>query len=100
MRKFSELGISPPDLAFTGEKIKMTKILNKEVILCDYKITDTKYPKNKSGKCLHIQIEIENVKFVLFTGSDILITMVQEIKKDDLPLLVTIIQQGECYLFS
>ena len=49
MKKFSELGIKPPEIGFIGEKIKISKILNREIIVQDFKIDKSKYPKNKSG---------------------------------------------------
>lgn len=100
MRKFSELGIVNNCQPFTGEKIKMAKILNKEIVIHNFRIEDSKYPKNKSGKCLYLQIELDQVKYVVFTGSDVLINTIKEVQPDQLPFSSTIIQEGECYLFS
>jgi len=100
MRKFSELGIENKCNLFSGDKIKSSKILNREIIVLDYKIEDSKYPKNKTGKCLHLQIEIDKVKYVVFTGSEVLINTIQMITKDQLPFSTTIIKNGECYMFS
>lgn len=78
----------------------MSKVLNKKIIVHDFKLDASKYPKNKSGECLTIQIEIDNEKRVLFTGSDVLIEQIKSIKKDDFPFETAIIQNGECYEFQ
>jgi len=94
------LGITNKCNPFTGDKIKMSKILNKEIVVCDFKIEDSKFPKNKSGKCLHLQIELAGTKFLVFTGSDVLINTIQEISKDEFPFSTTLVKNGECYNFS
>jgi len=100
MRSFRELGIVNKCQPFSGEKIKMSKILNMEIVVLDYKIEDTKYPKNKSGKCLYLQIEFNGCKHLVFTGSDILINTILEVPREELPFSTTIIKIGECYNFS
>jgi hypothetical protein len=100
MRSFSELGIENKCQPFSGDKIKMVKILNVPIIVLAFKVEDTKYPKNRSGKCLYLQIELNGTKYLAFTGSDILISTIQQIPAEDLPFTTTIIKNGECYNFS
>lgn len=100
MNKFSDLGIKPPCDTMTGDKIKISKILNCEIIVTNYKIDDSKFQKNKSGKCLCIQIEIENEKRIVFTGSDILINMISQVDKKDLPFNCKIVKEGEHFEFK
>jgi translation initiation factor IF-2 len=100
MRSFSELGIENKCQPFSGEKIKMAKILNVPIIILAYKIEDTKYPKNRSNKCLHLQIELNGTKHVVFTGSDILINTIQQVQPEDMPFTTTIVKNGECYNFN
>jgi hypothetical protein len=100
MRKFSDLGIKPPCDSMTGEKIKISKILNREITVINYKIENSKFQKNKSGKCLCLQVEIDQEKRVVFTGSDVLITMIQHVKKEDMPFSCTIIKEGEHFEFK
>lgn len=94
MRKFSELGIKANPQNFTGEKIKISKILNKEIVLHDFKILDSKF-EGKSGKCLHLQIKFNNEKHLVFSGSTILMEMIQQINKDIFPLTTTIVKDNE-----
>lgn len=99
MKKFSDLNIVV-NTPMTGDKIKISKVLNREIILSDYCFSDSKFQKNKSGKCLCLQIVYEGEKRVVFTGSEVLIKQVEQITKNDLPIECTIIQQGEHYEFT
>lgn len=100
MKRFCELGIKPLSQPFLGDKIKITKILNREIIVLNFKIEETKYPKNNKDKCLHLQIEMDGNSHVVFTGSKILINTIEQAKIDDLPFTTTIIKNGECFMFS
>jgi hypothetical protein len=99
MKRFSELNIKSED-GFTGDKIKIDKILNREISLIKYKIDDSKYPKNKSGKCLTLQIEFCGSRYVVFTGSDYLINQINQVNNDDFPLLATIIKTNDHFEFT
>lgn len=99
MKKFSELGVTAKPKCFIGEKIKVSKILNKEITVIDYKIMDSKF-EGKSGKCLHLQIEINNEKHIVFTGSTILMDMIQEVSKDNFPFITTIVNTNEYLEFT
>jgi len=100
MIKFSEMGIKPPCDSMVGDKIKISKILNCEITVMNYKIDDSKFQKNKSGKCLCLQIETEGEKRVVFTGSNILINMIQQVDKKDLPFSCKIVKEGEHFEFN
>ena len=99
MKRFSDLNIVTHSDSFVGEKIKISKILNRDIIIVGYRIEDSKYPKNKSGKCLYLQIELEGIKKVVFSGSDVLINTIIQVKKEDLPIACQIIQEGEHFEF-
>ncbi len=100
MKAFSELGIKSPDNFFVGEKIKIAKILNRKIIVRNFKIEKSKYPKNKSGNVLTLQIEINNEDHILFTGSDFLINQINQIKEADMPFETIIEKSGEHFEFK
>lgn len=100
MRKFNELGIKPPSDHLVGDKIKINKILNKDIVVCNYRLEESKFSKNKSGKCLYIQIEVDSEKRVLFTGSDVLIAMIQQVSEENLPFSCQIVKEGEHFEFK
>lgn len=99
MKKFSELGIKPPPDKMTGEKVKISKVLNREITVLNYRIDDSKYQKNKSGKCLCLQINLDGNTRVVFTGSDVLIDMIRKVEKADFPFSCQIIKEGEHFEF-
>jgi hypothetical protein len=99
MKQFSEFGINAGN-NFTGDKLKIDKIINREVTILKHKIEDSKYPKNKSGKCLTLQIEINDTKSVVFTGSDVLINQIQQVPENEFPFSTTIIKSNDHFEFS
>lgn len=100
MKKFSDLNIKPVHKGFVGDKIKINRILNKDIVVQDFKIEESKFPKNKSGKCLYLQIEVDNEKRVLFTGSDFLIDTIQKVPQEALPFLCQIVKENEHFEFK
>lgn len=100
MKQFSEFGIKSSKLAFSGDKIKISRVLNKEIVVLDFKTDDSKFPKNKSGKVLTLQIEESNEKRIIFTGSDFLMDQINQVDKSNLPFTTTIVKIGEHFEFT
>jgi hypothetical protein len=100
MKSFKDLNIKTHSDLLIGEKVKISKVLNKDIVITGFKIEQSKYPKNKSGKCLCLQIELEEENRVIFTGSDVLINIMEQVNKGDLPIQTKIIQEGEHYEFK
>ena len=100
MKKFSDLNVPPPEGSFSGEKIKIDKVLNRPVIILASRIAESKYKKNKSGKVLMLQLEINDEKRVLFTGSDVLISQIEHVKEKDYPFETTIVKENEHFQFT
>ena len=99
MKRFSDFDIKTGD-SFTGDKIKIDKVLNREITVHKYKTEDSKFPKNKSGKCLHMQIELSGAKLIIFSGSDFLMNQLKQIPEDDFPFIATIIKSNEHFEFT
>lgn len=101
MNNFSQFNIKTSVKGFEGDKVKISKILNREIIVHHFKLDDSKVFKDRgSGKCLQMQISINNEKHVLFTGSSCLIEMIQQIPDNGMPFITTIIEENDRYLFS
>lgn len=100
MKQFSELGIKAKDRSWSGDKIKFKKLFNKKIIILDYKIKPSVYPEKGNGKCLHMQINMENKKYVTWTGSVNLQEMMLEVGKDQLPIEATPIEENDRYEFT
>jgi hypothetical protein len=90
MRKFNELGITDEKKGLVGDKIKVERILDKQIIVIDFDIIDSKY----DGKCLQMQIEYNEDKRVIFTSAKRLISTMERVDKQSLPFS-TIIKKQE-----
>lgn len=98
MTAFKDLGIKAELSTFTGDKIKIDKLLNAEISVLDYKIEDSKV---KPGtKLLILQLTKSGTKHVLFTGSTILMQMIQKVPIDKYPFTTTIIKESEHLEFT
>lgn len=100
MKKFSELGIKVKRDRFVGDKIKMFKILNQEIVVHDFRIKNSKYDNANSDKCLHLQIEVNGQKHVLFTGSKVLAETIEQVPREAFPFETKITQEGETFQFN
>lgn len=99
MKKFSDLNIIQPDQSFLGEKIKLYNLLNREIIITDYRIVESKF-SNSNTQRLDIDLMIDNNKRVTWTGSKRLIETIKQIEKTELPISTTIVKEGESYKFT
>lgn len=101
MNNFGQFDIKYEDKCFVGDKVKMNKILGKEIIVHDFKIGDSIVFKERgTGKCLCIQITFNAEKHIVFTGSCGLIEMIQMVPKDGFPFTTTIIEENERFMFT
>jgi hypothetical protein len=98
MNNFKDLGIKPELNTFTGDKIKVDRILNAEISVHTYKIEESK--KKPGTKFLTLQIEKQGTKHVFFTGSTILMQMIEKVPKDKFPFKTTIIKESEHLEFT
>lgn len=99
MKSFSDFNIKPQSKGFEGDKIKIERIINKQIIVHDFKIENSKYEKG-NGKCLYMQISVDNDKRVLFSGSSNLMDLIQQVPQTDFPFKATIIKENERYYFT
>ncbi len=97
VKRFAEFADAPSVL--DGDKIKLDDLINREVTVIGSRITESKYGKNKSGKCLTLQIEIDGVHKVVFTGSDVLIQQMEKYG-DEIPFIAVIKKVERFYTLS
>ncbi len=95
--RFSEF--ADPGSVLDGDKIKIDDLINKEIVVIGHKISISKYEKNKSGKCLTLQVEVGGVHRVVFTGSDVLIEQMQKYG-DRVPFIAVIRKVDRFYTLS
>jgi len=98
MKSFKEFNIAPVLTSFTGDKIKIDKILNTEITVHAFKIEDSTV---KLGtKRLTLQIEKTGTMHVLFSGSTILQQMILAVAAADFPFTTTIKKESEHLEFT
>jgi hypothetical protein len=103
LKHFRSFGIKTTSRAFTGDKIKMKKILDKEIIVHDFKIEKSKFAETGNDKRLDLQIELNGTKHVTWTSSGYLMDTLQKMSKSDFPFITTITQlkeENERYEFT
>lgn len=99
MKEFKNMGIKPASTHFTGDKIKIDRILNREIVVENYRIEPSKY-KEVGGRCLQMQIRVEEEQRVVFTGSKVLIELIEQVEKADFPFKTTIVKEQERFEFT
>jgi len=97
MKRFSDFATESS--AITGDKIKIEEVLDKEIEVIGYKISDSKYAKVKDGKVLTLQFNLDGVGRILFTGSNVLMEQIEKYK-DEIPFFAKIIKVNKFYTFS
>ncbi|WBS75693.1 hypothetical protein PF438_04195 [Elizabethkingia meningoseptica] len=98
MKNFKEFNIVPTFTAFVGDKIKLSKVINTEIIINDYKIKDSE--KRPGTKYLTLQITRKGEKEVIFTAAKTLMDMIEQVPKDEFPFMTTITQDDQMYQFT
>lgn len=97
MKHFADFAEDPYIL--DGEKIRLDDVLNQELQVLGFSVKASKYSKNKSGNYLTLQVQINEVKRVVFTGSDVLIGQLEKYS-DHLPFVATIKKVDRFYTLS
>ena len=101
MNNFSQFNIKATSKGFEGDKIKMSKILNRQIIVHGFRIEESKMFNDRgSGKCLHMQISVNDEKHIIFTGSSGLIDAIQQVPFDGFPFTTIIIKDNERFSFT
>lgn len=97
MNKFSDFNIKNNiEEIFLGDKIKIDSVLNCKIIVSKFLVKRSKF----KGNCLKLQINFNNQNRIIFTGSENLIKMINEVESNKLPFETTIIKNDRLYYFS
>ena len=100
IKNFSEFEINDTTekVAFVGDKMKIERLFNRDIVIYDYLIADS--TKVEGTKCLWLQIAIGEIKYVVFSGSKKLLKQVEKLPQNALPFHVKIIREDNgCYKF-
>ncbi len=83
--------------AFEGNKKRIDDILNQEILITDFKIKDSK--KKQDTLYATIQFKIDDINYIVFTGSGVLIDQLKKYK-DSLPFFTTVKKIDRYYTFT
>jgi hypothetical protein len=98
MKIFKDFDIKPQISSLVGDKIKIERILNREIVVTNFKVEPSKH--HKDTKCLHLEFKLNDNQHVLFTGSTILVQMIEKVPKGNFPFVTTIVKENEHYEFT
>lgn len=98
MKQFKELGIKVSFPGFTGDKIKIDRLLNREITVLDYKIGPS--TAKPGTDYLTLQFELNGEKHVTFTSGTKLIDVIKQVDKADFPFKTIIVKENESLQFS
>lgn len=90
MHKFSDFDITFEVKNFSGDKIKMDRVLNNQITVLDYKIGPSN--KKENTECLTLSIQKGESKHVIFTSSMGLMDMIKKVPKANFPFKTTIVK--------
>ena len=98
--RFSDFA-EPADSIFDGQKLELMQILDKEILIIWYKIRKSKHTdKNKhtDETYLTLQFELNERRYVVFTGSMVLTDQIRRYE-DKIPFYAKITRLGKSYTF-
>lgn len=89
MVKFSEF-VEDDEKPIEGEKVSITNILNKEIVITKYKVRNSKY-KDRCDKRATVQLyeESDERKRIFFTGSAVIIEQLEKYG-EKIPFMATV----------
>ena len=82
---------------FDGDKKKIKEILNKEILVLDFKLKESKH--HRGTQYVTIQFKIDNMIYILFNGSRVLAAQLEKYK-DNLPFYTVIRKIDKYYTFT
>jgi hypothetical protein len=96
-KRFSEF--ARENMPLEGSKLKLEEVINREITVTDYRVKDSRYKKESAPRCLTLQFDLEGKKYILFTGSNVLVDQIDKYKAE-IPFITTIKKIDKYYTFS
>jgi len=101
MNKFADFADTSQSPIMDGKKVPLTDILDKEIVVLNYRVKNTKYTDAKNPECLTVQFSFNEADnhCVFFSGSSVLMGQLERYK-DKLPFSTVIKRVGKYFTFS
>lgn len=97
MKRFSDFEINVETDLFIGDKIKIAKVLNREITIKAYKIDQSKFVAENNPNKVTMHIVFEEEDRIIFSGSKTLMRQLDAVPKENFPILAVIEKNGETY---
>ncbi len=97
MTEYPKFGDFADVATFDGDKLPLGDILDKTILVLDYKIKDSK--KRQGTKYVTINFKLDDKPYVVFTASQVLTDQLTKYK-DKIPFYTTIKKINNYYTFS
>lgn len=96
-KRFSDFAreLTPLD----GAKLKIDSIVNKEILVTGVRLKTSKFKSDDASRCLTLQFELEGQRYVIFTGSSVLIGQAEKYEQE-IPFVATIKKIDRYYTLS
>lgn len=95
-KRFSDF--AEDDRPLAGDKVKIDSILNQEILITGYRVSESKY-KSNSPRCLTVQFTKDATQHVIFTGSSVLTSQMEKYGQE-IPFLATVRKIERYYTLS
>jgi len=99
MKEFKDLGIQSPN-KFKGDKMDIWDIVNRKVTVEAFKIGPSKFLDKGSGLRLDLQIQLDGIQYVVWTGSTVLMEQIKMVSEKDFPFSATIVKEHKALKFT
>lgn len=101
LKSFKDFHIKTETKGLEGDKIKISKLFDREITVERFRLEPSKYPgKGNSDKCLWMQILLNGNRHVVFTGSSVLTEKIKQIPDDGFPFTTTIVKNPQTEHFD
>jgi hypothetical protein len=99
MERFGDF-VDNDERPFSGDKVRLNDLINKEIILLRYKIRPSKY-KDKGDRCATVQFKYDESgeEKIFFTGSSVIIDQLEKYG-EKLPFMTVIKHIDKYYTLS
>jgi hypothetical protein len=94
-KKFKDLATKAPAVnAFEGQKIEPHQLFGIEITVHKYSIGPSTLPGKQDTKCLTLQITLDGIKRIVFSGSKYLMDQCEQLDPvSDFPFTATIVRK-------
>lgn len=96
-KRFSEF--ARENMPLDGSKLKLDDVVNREMLVLDYRVKDSHFKKENCEKCMTLQFKIKDKVYVMFTGSNVLRDQIERYKTE-IPFITTIKKIDRYYTFT